>query len=669
MLVTILSLNVMACPNNCNQNGYCFKNGAQDKCTCNKGYFGGDCSLRRCPYGKSWADMAIETDVAHQEAECSNMGICDRATGLCTCHEGFAGLACNRINCPLDCNGHGHCQSISYNALQKDPGEGTIFKYNDVWDHDMMYGCVCDKGYFGHDCLLRECPYGDDPLTGTVLDTGGVQYDEVQTVTCKATSGTFTLAFRQETTAPITFNELSTALAVKFNALTTVGYTTVEYAGITTTACTSLGNVISITFTQDFGDLPFIVPDSAGLSHSNVIEGVALTVAEFRKGTKENAFCSNRGVCDTASGVCTCSTNYDTSNGAAGQGNAQFNRGDCGFATASITACPGEVSCSSHGVCQGPPTYKCICSAGWQSADCSEMACQYAASWFDRPIADGTAHQSAECSNMGTCDRSKGACTCSTGFEGAACDTLSCPGNPACNGHGSCLTMNLLAQNAEINGDATAYTYGAIPNDRFTWDYNKVSGCKCDSGYTGYDCSLFTCPTGDDPLTRGGLFEIQQLICIGTTGSFSLKFRQFQTVNMPYSVTAATLKANLEALSSIGTVDVTYSSGTVACTATGSNVVLVKFKTELGLLPPITTILDGVTSIDVAGRGRGQSVGGTKENIECSGRGLCDTSTGKCKCFTGFGSSDGDGNEGTRGDCGFIEPIYAGSASEASNTS
>jgi hypothetical protein len=50
-------------------------------------------------------------------------------------------------------------------------------------------------------------------------------------------------------------------------------------------------------------------------------------------------------------------------------------------------------------------------------------------------------------------------------------------------------------------------------------------------------------------------------------------------------------------------------------------------------------------------------VQGTKENDICSNRGLCDTSEGSCLCFDTngdtFGSSDGYGKPGIRGDCGF----------------
>lgn len=94
---------------------------------------------------------------------------------------------------------------------------------------------------------------------------------------------------------------------------------------------------------------------------------------------------------------------------------------------------------------------------------------------------------------MGTCDRVSGECACVDGFEGSACDRMSCPGTTsateaetsgsdgtydasetACTGHGQCLTMSMLAEAADENGVATEYTYGATPNDAFTWDHDMV---------------------------------------------------------------------------------------------------------------------------------------------------------------------------------------------------
>ena len=37
--------------------------------------------LKICPFGAAWSDQATATDTAHNSAECSNRGICDRSTG------------------------------------------------------------------------------------------------------------------------------------------------------------------------------------------------------------------------------------------------------------------------------------------------------------------------------------------------------------------------------------------------------------------------------------------------------------------------------------------------------------------------------------------------------------------------------------------------------------
>lgn len=158
-------------PNLCSGHGSCESSTdgstSARQCSCNTGWTGADCSLMLCPSGPAWSDGALGIDYAHIEAECSNRGMCDRLKGVCRCDAGFEGQACARKGCPNGCSNHGKCQSMSYYASIQDPGEGTVYKYSDVWDADMIYGCNCDAGYSGPSCDIRNCAVGDDPLTGT----------------------------------------------------------------------------------------------------------------------------------------------------------------------------------------------------------------------------------------------------------------------------------------------------------------------------------------------------------------------------------------------------------------------------------------------------------------------------------------------------------------------
>lgn len=669
-----------ACPNSCSGHGDC--NSADNRCKCwkadprtNTYWVGADCSLRECPRGPSWSDKAIAIDNAHNVAECSNQGTCDYATGHCTCDINFAGVSCNRMVCELDCNGHGQCRSMKFHAEAQTPANGKVFYgYTNPWDADMIYGCECDKGYAGHDCSVRLCPTGDDPMT-----TG--QLDEVQSVSCLSSgaSGYFTLTYKGQTTAHIDVDAENSVVQSALIALTTVTDATVSYPTGKTKACEgSPNNVFLVTFTKDFGDLPPLVATSSTQT---------MTVAQAQAGTKEESMCAGRGVCDYATGICGCSANFRTSDGLGAAGT----RGECGFPTGTITACPGEISCSGHGVCTGNPTYVCMCSNGWMGADCSLRVCPSGTAWFDAPTAADTAHSLAECSNIGLCDRSKGECTCRTGWRGAACQYKTCPGNPACNGHGECVDMKALAGYNKVNGVPTPMTYGLTPNDNMNWDEEEMYGCSCDDGFTGYDCSQRMCPFGDDPYTRNQKNHARVFKCTGASGTFTVTFRGATTLAVNSYDTAAQLKEKLEAISTIDSVAVTFSSSTAGavCTSDGSNIVTITFLSQTGgspwmdqflrrtvpAPPNIIVTVDGSLAmalgqdeatnyfVDPSGARDAANnpilisdVNGTKEFNTCSDRGLCTYALGLCTCFRGYGSSDGTGKEGKLGECGYVEP-------------
>lgn len=285
------------------------------------------------------------------------------------------------------------------------------------------------------------------------------------------------------------------------------------------------------------------------------------------------------------------------------------------------------------------------------------MTCPYGRSWFELPQESQTAHLTkTECSDMGICDRQYGVCNCMEGFEGAACERMKCPGSTPCSGHGECMTMALLAGEASINGVATPYTYGSIPNDPLRWDYDKMQGCRCDDGYWGPDCSRRVCPIGDDPETINQVDAIQELSCRDTAGDaqFTLTFRGETTSVLSGQATMAQLKAALEALSTVKKVSILNGDTNDKVCDVATKQVYITFLVAHGDLPLLTVTQSSADFMEVKA-----FYTGTKEMLECSGRGLCDYDTGTCQCFTGFTSSDGMGGPGTFGDCGYQDPIIA----------
>lgn len=231
------------------------------------------------------------------------------------------------------------------------------------------------------------------------------------------------------------------------------------------------------------------------------------------------------------------------------------------------------------------------------------------------------------------------------------------------------------------DGDPLPLTYGLNPNNHYTWDGPQLYGCICDDGWTGYDCSQQTCMKGEDITDREARpflhDEVQTLVCESLNPTqdtwFRLLFRGAVTPPIHYAASAHDVRTFMESLRTIGIMDIAFSGHSV-CTPPPGNTIQFIFKTEHGDVPLIQVLPEdgwddtqlrfsagshtylktapyGFTTIQAAE----QQKGITQEQ-ECSGRGLCDRDAGVCRCFIGFGASDGMRGPGDRADCGWREP-------------
>jgi hypothetical protein len=66
-------------------------------------------------------------------------------------------------------------------------------------------------------------------------------------------------------------------------------------------------------------------------------------------------------------------------------------------------------------------------------------------------------------------------------------------------------------------GDATAITYGNVPMNPATWDFDQIQMCLCQEGWEGIDCNSRSCSRSDDQNTPG-LAEQQTFTCRITYG-------------------------------------------------------------------------------------------------------------------------------------------------------
>jgi len=310
----------------CSNRGLCARKSGE--CECFDGYEGSACQRTTCPN------------------DCSGHGTCETIAEL------------------TDPTTYGS----SFNADARNRGKptnGSYAMYN-AWDSQKTRGCVCDRGYSGVDCSARQCPQGDDPLTEGGDDE--VQYIDIgacPSSTSGASGDQFYLTYHDNyggtwNTRPYNLGTrnvagvtgtLATSNAVAStpsNGISNEHTAELEriledlpnfvIEDITITAgthtATSDGEAVApssndcagirfqVTFTSphNSGDQKLLechsasgVADVAGAQPRS--NGMARTcaVTEHRKGSKESATCSGRGLC-ADDGTCECFEGYTDEN-------------------------------------------------------------------------------------------------------------------------------------------------------------------------------------------------------------------------------------------------------------------------------------------------------------------------------------------------------------------
>jgi len=263
----------------------------------------------------------------------------------------------------------------------------TTYASDTAWDADMIHGCVCDEQWEGVDCSIKSCPTGDDPLTAGV--------DGVVVIDCTSTAsaGGVQLLLRGRKTGVIPWDATAATVEMFLEQLSpVVDDVTVAFAASATTFCSVGGTTSSITF-----HVPVVDHSTSPLTALQV-NGLAATITVFEEGvcsalnggtcsvstTRENAVCSNHGICDTnpilgstavrtGRGICKCEPGWRSSDGNGGTGS----RGDCGYSLGAYTytnqtstfttICPmrDHLTCSGHGYCSDHTTGACVCDAGY----------------------------------------------------------------------------------------------------------------------------------------------------------------------------------------------------------------------------------------------------------------------------------------------------------------
>jgi hypothetical protein len=195
---------------------------------------------------------------------------------------------------------------------------------------------VTGTGGIGSYTISTDC-YGLPPLpqSTSTATAGGIEVSitatapipmsfrtEVQTVTCRATSGSFSFIFRGESTEllnPLTCTVANLREALQ--GLTVIGEVDVSVVAGTDASliCRNIGVQSAVIFLTELGEVPLLIVSGSASSQ--------ITITRTRKAAPHALYeCGGRGSCDRSVGQCVCWNYWGSSDGFGGPGTL----GDCG---------------------------------------------------------------------------------------------------------------------------------------------------------------------------------------------------------------------------------------------------------------------------------------------------------------------------------------------------
>eukprot|EP00736_Rhodelphis_marinus_P013272 Rmarinus@m.8744 len=448
--------------------------------------------------------------------DCSGNGVCDSATGVCACDEGYsveADASCKLPSCFDDSN-----------LIPLEDGASMFEGCNYNGECTTPNSCACYSGYSGDQCESVSCLQGD---SGADCDGNGrcLQPDEC---TCDDTNTSLGCLDDVLYCAEIT-NLCETSAHVREACLYTCSVLVLEDGGDLSSypdleaACIDVDLSPTALYS---GDTCEVVGCSGCSGHGTCDEPWECTCEDGYQGEK----CTEIE-CDVVSGGVSCGGHGDC----VAPNECECDDGWSGVAC-DVPDCDGCASvfpsASARFTCEEPYTGNasvCVCQDGWEGSQCDTPRCDLdlcescetpdvCASCVDDTMTGDLCQYTKECpsSEAGPCNGNGGClspneCTCFEtalgSYLGDECDVVECDDVDECNGNGACLEPNYCTCAEDDFGRAlwtgdTCDTWACLEDDdgAICSSHGTCSGpleCMCYFGYTGNSCESDVCASID----------------------------------------------------------------------------------------------------------------------------------------------------------------------------